>query len=81
MTWKKPGATHKASFCNFGIYICIALAFSDQLDLNKENRKNLTRVATFLYTLYIPYFVSGNIGTDTPVMIRNCLEVDYQFLA
>ena len=42
MTWKKPGATHKARFCNFGIYLCVALAFSDQLDLNRDNRKNLT---------------------------------------
>ena len=31
MTWKKPGAKHKAIFCIFGIYICIALAFLTSL--------------------------------------------------
>ena len=67
MSWKKPGATHKARFCNFGIYICKALAFSDQLDIDNDNITKLTRVVTFLNTLYIPYFVSGSIGSDAPV--------------
>ena len=67
MTWKTPGATHKARFCNFGIYICKALAFSDELGLLEEDVKNLTRVVKFLCTLYIPFFVSGSIGSDAPV--------------
>ena len=67
MTWKKPGATHKARFCNFGIYICKALAFSDQIDIVEEDKVNLTRIVTFLCTLYIPFFVSGSIGSDAPV--------------
>ena len=67
MTWKKPGATHKARFCNFGIYICKALAFSDQIDIVEEDKNNLTRIVTFLCTLYIPFFVSGSIGSDAPV--------------
>ena len=67
MSWKKSGATHKARFCNFGIYICKALIFSDQLGLEAEDIEKLTRLATFMSSLYIPFFVSGSIGVDDAV--------------
>ena len=67
MTWKKPGATHKARFCNFGIYICKTFAFSDQLDIGEEEKENLACLVYFMCTLYIPFFVSGSIGSDAPV--------------
>ena len=54
-------------FCNFGIYTLKALAFSDQLNLDEEDITKLTRLAIFLCPLYIPYFVSGSIGSDAPI--------------
>ena len=66
-TWKKPGAAHKARFCSFGIYINKALAFSDQLDFDRKFVKALIRVATFITTIYVPYFISASIGCDAPV--------------
>ena len=66
-SWKKPGAAHKARFCAFGIYINKALAFSEQLDYDKVAVKALTRVATFIRTLYVPYYMSASIGCDSPV--------------
>ena len=67
VSWKKPGADHKARFCAFGIYINKALAFSEQLDYDKVAVKALTRVATFITTLYVPYYMSASIGCDSPV--------------
>ena len=66
-TWKKPGAAHKARFCAVGIYINKALAFSAQLDFDRKFVKALTRVATFITTIYVPYFISASIGCDAPV--------------
>ena len=66
-SWKKPGAAHKARFCAFGIYVNKALAFSGQLDFDRETIQALTRLATFIATLYVPYFISGSTGCDAPV--------------
>ena len=66
-SWKKPGAAHKAKICAFGIYINKALAFSEQLDYETVTVKPLTRVATFITTLYVPYYMSASIGCDSPV--------------
>ena len=66
-SWKKPGAAHKARFCAFGIYINKALAFSDQLEFDKETAVALTRVAKFITTLYVPYYISASSGCDAPV--------------
>ena len=66
-SWKKPGAAHKARFCSFGIYINKAVAFSEQLDLDKEVVEPLIRVATFIATLYVPYFISASTGCDAAV--------------
>ena len=66
-TWKKPGAAHKARFCAFGIYINKALAFSEQLGFDREVVQALIRVATFITTLYVPYYISASSGCDAPV--------------
>ena len=66
-SWKKPGAAHKARFCAFAIYINKALAFSDQLEFDKETVVALTRVAKFITTLYVPYYISASSGCDAPV--------------
>ena len=66
-SWKKPGAAHKARFCAFGIYINKGLAFSDQLGFDEETIHALTRVARFVTTLYVPYFISASCGCDAPV--------------
>ena len=65
-TWKKPGAAHKARFCAFGLYINKALAFSEQLGLEADVIVLLIRVATFITTLYVPYFISASMGCDAP---------------
>lgn len=66
-SWKKPGAAHKARFCSFGIYINKAVAFADQLQLDADILEPLIRVATFITTLYVPYFISSSTGCDAPV--------------
>ena len=66
-SWKKPGAAHKARFCSFGIYINKAVAFADQLELDADVLQPLIRVATFIATLYVPYFISASTGCDAPV--------------
>ena len=66
-SWKKPGAAHKARFCSFGIYINKAVAFAEQLELDADTLLYLTRVAIFITTLYVPFFISSSIGCDAPV--------------
>ena len=77
-TWKKPGPCHKARFMAFGIYIMKAVAFSDQLELEQDVMESLVRVATFISTLYVPYFITASIGCDAPAndleMFRKLLE-------
>ena len=64
--WRKPGATHKARFCAFGIYAMRAFAFGDQLDLDEQMLEDLGRFCQFLTTVYIPHFFSSPIGADAP---------------
>ena len=49
--WRKPGASHKARFCAFGIYAMRAFAFGDQLDLDEEMLESLGRFCQFLTTV------------------------------
>ena len=57
--WKKPGATHKARFLNFGIYILKSFAFHEQLAVDNDFLQSLTRLTKFFATIYVPYFLSS----------------------
>ena len=65
ISWKKPGACHKARFCAYGIYSLKAFAFSEQLDLDEETIDGLRQFCTFTATIYIPHFLASSIGCDS----------------
>ena len=67
ISWKKPGACHKARFCAFGIYSLKALAFATQLELTADTVEALTRFCSFIATIYIPHFLASSIGCDSVV--------------
>ena len=67
ITWRKPGACHKARFCSFGIYSLKALAFAQQFEWDEETIAGLTQFCNFTTTIYIPYFLASSIGSDATV--------------
>ena len=67
VVWLKPGACHKARFCAFGIYSLKALAFSMQLDLDRETVDALRQFCSFIAVVYVPHFLASSIGSDSPV--------------
>ena len=67
VVWLKPGACHKARFCAFGIYSLKALAFSVQLDLDRETVDALKQFCSFIAVVYVPHFLASSIWSDSTV--------------
>ena len=56
-SWLKPGATHKARFLNYGIYIMKMFMFSAQMGYSTEVVNGLQRMATFISLIYAKFFL------------------------
>jgi hypothetical protein len=83
IVWRKPGVSHKARFCAFGIYSLMALAFSEHLDLDDENVEALNKFCKFTTT--VPHFLGSTIGCDSTVndlplykKLFACTSIDIQ---
>ena len=66
-TWLKPGATHKARFLNFGIYVLKMFMFSDQMGYSRDVVNGLQRVASFISLIYARFFLTASKGSDAPI--------------
>jgi hypothetical protein len=66
ISWKKPGATHKARFLNYAIYVMKMYMFSSMMGYSKEVINGLQRMATFISLIYAPFFLNASMGVDAP---------------
>ena len=65
--WLKPGATHRARFLNFGIYILKMFMFSDQMGYSRDVVNGLQRVASFISLIYARFFLTASEGSEAPI--------------
>ena len=66
VTWKKPGAVHKARFMANSLYSNVMYAFQDVLGYDADDIAALRRFVVFNVLLYVPHFLSAGVGSDAP---------------
>ena len=59
ISWKKPGAVHKARFM-----ANVMFAFQDILEYDAETVSTLRRFVIFNVLIYVPHFLSAGVGAD-----------------
>ena len=66
VSWKKPGANHKARFMANGLYSNVMFAFQDVLEYDADTVAGLRRFVVFNVLFYVPHFLSAGVGADAP---------------
>ena len=73
VTFKTPGAVHKARWMAKAIYVVKMYLLRKQLPLSINLKNNLRRMATFIVFVYIKYWFKTPLPIEAP-------ETDIQFL-
>ena len=66
VSYKKPGASHKARFMANGIYANKMFLFQKDLGYDRETVTALQRFVQFNALIYTPYFLKSSVGADAP---------------
>ena len=67
ISWKKPGAVHKARFMANSLYSNVMYAFQDSLQYDETLLTPLRRFVVFNTLIYAPHFLSASFGADAPM--------------
>ena len=66
VSWKKPGAVHKARFMANSLYSNKMFAFQEPLEYDADTVLNLGRFVSFNTFIYTPHFLMAGAGADAP---------------